>query len=70
MAYEEAINETACPDAPWYVIPADDKKNMRIIVSNIIRQEMEALPMEYPQVSDERRAELQGYRDGLMGTES
>ncbi len=65
-AYEEAINETATLNAPWYVIPANDKKNMRIIVSNIIRKEMESLDMEYPQVSDERRAELLEYRAGLL----
>jgi len=39
---------------------------MRIIVSNIIRKEMESLDMEYPQVSDERRAELLEYRAGLL----
>jgi PPK2 family polyphosphate:nucleotide phosphotransferase len=65
-AYEEAINETATLNAPWYVIPANDKKNTRIIVSNIIRKEMESLDMEYPQVSDERRAELLEYRAGLL----
>lgn len=66
-AYEEAINATATQEAPWYVIPADDKKNMRIIVSNIIRQEMESLDMEYPQVSEARRAELQNHRAALLG---
>lgn len=66
-AYEEAINETATPEAPWYVIPADDKKNMRLIVSQIIREEMESMEMSYPDVSDERRAEMQGFRDKLTG---
>ena len=65
-AYQEAIQETARPDAPWYVIPADDKKNMRIIVSNIIRKELESLPMQYPEVSGESRAELQEFREMLL----
>jgi len=66
-AYEKAVNETATPEAPWYVIPADDKKNMRLIVSRIIRDELESLEMSYPKVSDERRAEMQGFREMLLG---
>lgn len=66
-AYEEAINETATPEAPWYVIPADDKKNMRLIVSRIICDELESLEMNYPEVSDERRAEMQRFREMLLG---
>lgn len=66
-AYEEAINETATPDAPWFVIPADDKKNMRIMVSQIIKDELESMKMCYPEVTEEQRAELQGFRDMLMG---
>jgi len=65
--YERAIQETARPEAPWFVVPADDKKNMRIIVSNILRQELEKLPMNYPVVSEERREELLKYREMLMG---
>lgn len=64
--YEEAIRETANPEAPWFVVPADDKKNMRLIVSAIIREELEKLPMKYPEVSGETRAELARYREGLL----
>ncbi len=64
-AYEEAINETATPNAPWFIIPADDKKNMRLIVAQVILEQLKSLEMEYPQVTDERREELQRYRDGL-----
>jgi len=66
-SYEEAINETATPEAPWYVIPADDKKNMRLIVSRIICDELESLEMNYPEVSEERRAEMQRFREMLLG---
>lgn len=65
-AYEEAINETATPEAPWYVIPADDKKNMRLIVSQIIREELQSLDMSYPEVSEEDRAALTQFRENLL----
>jgi len=65
-AYEEAINKTASPEAPWYVVPADDKKNMRLIVSQLILNEMRKLDMNYPIVTDERRAELQEIRKQLI----
>lgn len=65
QAYEEAINATATKDAPWYVIPADDKKNMRLIVSQIVLEELKSLDMHYPEVSDARRKELQMYRERL-----
>ena len=65
-AYQEAIQATATPEAPWYVIPADDKKNMRLIVSAIIKAEMETFEMSYPKVSDEERAEMQEFRKSLL----
>jgi len=65
-AYEDAINATASEEAPWYVVPADDKKNMRLIVSQLILNEMRKMDMNYPIVTDERRAELQQIRKGLM----
>lgn len=64
-AYEEAINATAAPHAPWYVVPADDKENMRLIVSAIILQHMRSLDMYYPEVNDARRAELQQFKEML-----
>jgi len=66
QAYESAINETARPEAPWFVIPADDKKTMRLSVARIVRDELKSLDMSYPQVTDQRRAELQSYRDQLL----
>lgn len=58
-AYEVAINETATENAPWYVIPADDKKNMRLLVGSIIISELKKLPTAQPKPDDERFAELQ-----------
>lgn len=63
--YETAINETARPHAPWYVIPADDKKNMRLMVSQAILNHMNDMDMHYPKVDDERRAELAEIRKKL-----
>jgi PPK2 family polyphosphate:nucleotide phosphotransferase len=65
-AYEQAINATASQYAPWYVIPANDKKNMRLIVSQVILDHMRKLDMCYPEVSDARREELQSYRAQLQ----
>ncbi|MBI1266111.1 MAG: polyphosphate kinase 2 family protein [Cryomorphaceae bacterium] len=47
-AYEEMINETACDHAPWYVIPADDKDNMRALVSIAVRDVLSKFPVDYP----------------------
>ena len=69
QAYEDMINATARPHAPWIVVPADDKKNMRLIVSEIILHHMKQMDMHYPKVSDERRAELQKFRELLSKAE-
>ena len=57
-AYEDCINETATAHAPWYVIPADDKKNMRLIVGQVIEDELKKMNTNYPVTSAERAAEL------------
>lgn len=65
-AYEDAINHTAAEQAPWFVIPADDKKNMRLIVGQIILKHLKKLKMNYPKVSKKRRVELEAYRERLI----
>ena len=59
QAYEDAINETATEHAPWYVIPADDKKNMRLLVGRILINELKKLPISKPKRNEERFDELQ-----------
>lgn len=54
-AYEEAINETAADHAPWYVIPADDKKNMRLLVATILLSEIKELKLSWPDVGAEAK---------------
>lgn len=48
-AYEEAIAATSTAATPWYVIPADDKKNARLIVSSVVRHTLASLPLRFPE---------------------
>jgi PPK2 family polyphosphate:nucleotide phosphotransferase len=66
-AYEECLSATSTREAPWYVVPADDKENARLIVSQIILDMLNGLAMEYPEISAERRKELQSIRERLIG---
>ncbi|PTY04970.1 phosphate--nucleotide phosphotransferase [Opitutaceae bacterium EW11] len=56
-AYEKAIEETSTEEAPWYVVPADDKKNARLIISAAIIDTLKSLDMDYPTLSAARKAE-------------
>jgi PPK2 family polyphosphate:nucleotide phosphotransferase len=64
-AYEECLSATSTRDAPWYVVPADDKENARLIVSQILLDTLEGLKMTYPKVGAERRHELLSIRKQL-----
>jgi PPK2 family polyphosphate:nucleotide phosphotransferase len=64
-AYEDCLQSTSTTEAPWFVVPADDKKNARLIVSRILLDTLEGLDMAYPATSDERRAELLAIRAQL-----
>jgi PPK2 family polyphosphate:nucleotide phosphotransferase len=61
-AYEQCISETSTQSAPWYIIPADDKRNARLLVSRVIVDTLSALPMTYPELDKERHAELKEIR--------
>jgi PPK2 family polyphosphate:nucleotide phosphotransferase len=61
QAYQEAINATATETAPWYVIPADDKNNMRLIVGQIIAAELKKMDMKYPESDEKRHEELRRF---------
>ena len=61
-AYEACLNETSTGHAPWHVVPADDKENARLIVSQIILDTLGDLKMEYPKTSAKRRRELKSIR--------
>jgi hypothetical protein len=64
-AYVACLAATRTEHAPWYVVPADDKKNARLIVSHIILKTMKGLGISYPKVSQARRKELQAIRKRL-----
>lgn len=64
-AYEECIEATSSKDASWYIVPADDKENARLIVSRIILDNFDELSMKYPTTSAKRRRELQSIRKTL-----
>ncbi len=64
-AYEECLRATSTNDAPWHVVPADDKESARLIVSQIILDTFEGLKMSYPKTSPQRESELQSIRKRL-----
>ena len=64
-AYEECLSATSTRDAPWYVVPADDKENARLIVSQIVLDTFEGLKMAFPETSANRRRELLSIRKQL-----
>jgi PPK2 family polyphosphate:nucleotide phosphotransferase len=65
QAYEGCLSATSTKTAPWYVVPADDKKNTRLIISQIILDTFKALKMSYPETSSKREQELLSIRREL-----
>jgi PPK2 family polyphosphate:nucleotide phosphotransferase len=61
-AYESCLAATSIPTAPWHIIPADDKKNARLIVSALIIEALRKLRMTWPVATPERLKELKKYR--------
>ncbi len=61
-AYEACLSNTSTKHAPWYVVPADDKGNARLIISKIILDTMAGLKMQYPESTKEHRDELLSLR--------
>jgi len=61
-AYEACLNATSTDQAPWYVVPADDKENARLLVSQIVLDALDELKMAYPKATAKRREELQSIR--------
>ena len=64
-AYEHCLAGTSTNDAHWYVVPADDKLNARLIVSRILLDALEDLKLQSPRVDPKQRAELLKIRDQL-----
>jgi len=64
-AYAHCLSATSTGASPWYVVPADDKENARLIVSQIVLDTLDELKMTYPKTSAKRRQELQSIRKQL-----
>jgi PPK2 family polyphosphate:nucleotide phosphotransferase len=65
-AYEELIRQTATKDSPWYVVPADYKPFSRIVVASAIINRLDSLNLQYPQVSEQKKLELEEIKRQLM----
>jgi PPK2 family polyphosphate:nucleotide phosphotransferase len=64
-AYEECMEATSTHRAPWYVVPADDKDNARLIVSQIVLDSLAGLKMAWPKTTPKRKHELKAIRKQL-----
>jgi PPK2 family polyphosphate:nucleotide phosphotransferase len=65
-AYEEAIQNTATPESPWYVVPADKKWFTRIVVAGAVIDALDSLDLKYPEVGPVQQKELRAARTALM----
>ncbi len=65
-AYEDTIRNTATKDAPWYVVPADNKWFTRVVVAAAIIEALDSLGLEYPKVGEEQLAELAATKKLLL----
>jgi len=65
-AYEDAIGATSTEDAPWFIIPADDKWFARLTIASVIYHYFERLDIRYPKVNAEQKAELKKARQQLL----
>ena len=64
-AYEAALNATSRPWAPWYAIPADNKRYMRARVADIVVETLKSIGLEYPEPSEEEREKFSAARAEL-----
>jgi PPK2 family polyphosphate:nucleotide phosphotransferase len=66
-AYEEMIRETATKEAPWYVVPADNKWFTRVVIAGAVIEALASMNLHYPRVSEEKLKELAAVRKDLTG---
>ena len=67
-AYEDMIRHTSTPEAPWYVVPADNKWFTRTVVAAVVIETLDALNLHYPKVSNERLKDLAAAKQVLIGS--
>lgn len=66
-AYEDMVRHTAMPEAPWFVVPADNKWFTRIVVAAAVGEALASLKLHYPVVGEAKRKELAAARRRLEG---
>ena len=66
-AYEDMIRDTATKDAPWYVVPADNKWFTRVVVAAAVIEALASMGLHYPKVSKAKLKELAATRKELLG---
>jgi hypothetical protein len=65
-AYERALQATSTRAAPWYIVPADDKRNARLIISQIVNETLAAMKLAFPAPERGRVADLDAARRLLL----
>jgi PPK2 family polyphosphate:nucleotide phosphotransferase len=65
-AYEECLSATSTHVAPWYVVPADDKRNARLIISQAVVDTLQSMELSYPKADKKRLKELRSLRKQLQ----
>jgi hypothetical protein len=64
--YEEMIQETATKEAPWYVVPADNKWFTRVVVAGAVIETLASLDLAYPKVDEGKLKELAAAKEKLV----
>jgi PPK2 family polyphosphate:nucleotide phosphotransferase len=63
--YEDCMTRTSTGNTPWYIIPADDKKNARLIMANILLKRLEAMPLQLPEIPKDTKKQFDKMRKAL-----
>jgi PPK2 family polyphosphate:nucleotide phosphotransferase len=66
-AYEDLLENTSTSQAPWFIVPADDKWFTRLVIANIIVNELGKLDLSYPQLTDQQKTDLESAKKTLTG---
>lgn len=64
-AYEDCLSATSTSHGPWYIVPADDKNNARLIVSKVIVETLQNMDLSYPKIDATKRREIQAIKKEL-----
>ena len=64
-AYEDCLSATSTDESPWYIVPADDKRNARLIVSQVIVDTLKDMKLRFPKTDAARHEELEAIREAL-----